>query len=183
MSRRPHDGQNTTMISLPRDTWSRFVAISTPIFHSEVRWQAIALLALLIGLLLSITGLNILNSYVGRDFMTALAQREASRFAALALRYAGVFAVITVVAVCYRFIEERLGLFWRQWLMQHLLQRFAFLDEAVSALDPEQRRTLYAILSQTAITYISISNDPCSCSSTIACWNSARTAPGRCVLR
>ena len=38
--------------------------------------------------------------------------------------------------------------------------RFAFLDEAVSALDPEQRRTLYAILSQTTITYISISNDP-----------------------
>jgi putative ATP-binding cassette transporter len=38
--------------------------------------------------------------------------------------------------------------------------RFAFLNEAVSALDAEQRRTLYGVLSQTAITYISISNDP-----------------------
>jgi putative ATP-binding cassette transporter len=38
--------------------------------------------------------------------------------------------------------------------------RFAFLDEAVSALDPEQRRKLYGVLSQTSITYISISNDP-----------------------
>ena len=101
MSRRLHDGQNTTMISLPRDAWCRFVAISTPIFHSAVRWQAIALLALLMALLLSITGLNILNSYVGRDFMTAVAQREAGRFAA----FSGVLWAITlwlvVVAVVY----------------------------------------------------------------------------------
>jgi putative ATP-binding cassette transporter len=38
--------------------------------------------------------------------------------------------------------------------------RFAFLDEAMSALDPEHRRTLYEVLAQTSITYISISNDP-----------------------
>jgi putative ATP-binding cassette transporter len=38
--------------------------------------------------------------------------------------------------------------------------RFAFLDEAVNALDPEHRQQLYDVLSQTSITYISISNDP-----------------------
>jgi putative ATP-binding cassette transporter len=112
------------MIALHRRTWSRFVAIGIPFLHSDVRWQALALLALLIALLLSITGLNILNSYVGRDFMTAVAQREGRRFAVLALWYAGVFAVITIVAVFYRYTEERLGLFWRQWLTQHLLQRY-----------------------------------------------------------
>jgi putative ATP-binding cassette transporter len=123
------------------------VAISTPIFHSEVRWQAIAWLALLMALLLSITGLNILNSYVGRDFMTAVAQREAGRFAALALRYAGVFAVLTIVAVCYRFTEERLGLFWRQWLMQHLLQRYLshhayyWITTRTDIDNPDQRLT------------------------------------------
>jgi putative ATP-binding cassette transporter len=112
------------MIAFRRRTWSRFVAIGTPFFHSEVRWQAIALLALLIALLLSITGLNILNSYVGRDFMTAVAQREAGRFSTLALLYAGVFAVTTIVTVFYRFTEERLGLFWRQWLTRHVMQRY-----------------------------------------------------------
>ena len=112
------------MISLHRHTWSRFVAISTPFLQSEVRWKAIALLGLLIALLLSITSLNILNSYVGRDFMTAVAQREASRFSALVLLYAGVFAVTTIVTVFYRFTEERLGLFWRQWLTQHVMQRY-----------------------------------------------------------
>jgi vitamin B12/bleomycin/antimicrobial peptide transport system ATP-binding/permease protein len=112
------------MIALHRRTWSRFVAIGTPFLQSEVRWQALALLALLIVLLLSISGLNILNSYVGRDFMTAVAQRDASRFSPLALLYAGVFAVTTIVAVFYRFTEERLGLFWRQWLTRHLMQRY-----------------------------------------------------------
>ena len=38
--------------------------------------------------------------------------------------------------------------------------RFAFLDEAISALDPDHRHHLYTILSRTSITYISISNDP-----------------------
>jgi vitamin B12/bleomycin/antimicrobial peptide transport system ATP-binding/permease protein len=112
------------MISLNRHTWSRFVAISTPFFRSEVRWQALAWLALLLALLVAINGLNILNSYVSRDFMTAVATRAAGRFAALALRYAGVFAVTTLVTVCYRFTEERLGLFWRQWLTQHVLHRY-----------------------------------------------------------
>jgi putative ATP-binding cassette transporter len=112
------------MISLHRHTWSHFTAIGTPFLHSDVRWQALALLSLLIALLLSISGLNILNSYVGRDFMTAVAQRNPSRFSALALLYMGVFAVTTIVTIFYRFTEERLGLCWRQWLTQHLMQRY-----------------------------------------------------------
>jgi putative ATP-binding cassette transporter len=111
-------------MSYPRHTWSHFVAIGTPFLQSEVRWKAIALLGLLMALLLSINSLNILNSYVGRDFMTAVAQREAGRFSALVLRYVGVFAVTTIVAVFYRFTEERLGLFWRQWLTQYVMQRY-----------------------------------------------------------
>jgi putative ATP-binding cassette transporter len=139
--------QNTTMSALPRHTWSRFIAIGLPFFRSAVRRQAIGLLALLLVLLLSITGLNILNSYVGRDFMTALAQREAGRFAVLALWYVGGFAVITVVAVYYRFTEERLGLFWRQWLTQHLLQRYLshhayyWLTARADIDNPDQRLT------------------------------------------
>ena len=112
------------MILLHRHTWSHFIAIGAPFLHSDVRWKAIALLALLIALLLSISGLNIHNSYVGRDFMTAVARREASRFYRLALLYAGGFAVTTMVAIFYRFTEERLGLFWRQWLTRHLMQRY-----------------------------------------------------------
>jgi vitamin B12/bleomycin/antimicrobial peptide transport system ATP-binding/permease protein len=135
------------MTSPSRQTWSRFVAISAPFFRSEVRWRAMALLALLVALLLSINGLNIVNSYLGRDFMTALARREASQFFRLALLYAGGFAAVTVVSVLYRFTEERLGLFWRQWLTQHMLSRYLaqhayyWINASADIDNPDQRIT------------------------------------------
>jgi putative ATP-binding cassette transporter len=75
----------------------------------------------LIVLLFAINGLNVVNSYVGRDFMTAIAARSMRSFVVLALAYVGVFAASTIVAVIYRFAEERLGLLWREWLTQRLL--------------------------------------------------------------
>ena len=63
-----------------------------------------------------VNGLNVVNSYVTGNFMTAIAQRDMTRFLAQALVYVGVFAGSTAVAVVYRFIEERLGLLWRAWL-------------------------------------------------------------------
>jgi putative ATP-binding cassette transporter len=73
------------------------------------------LFAALFLLLLAINGLNVVNSYVGRDFMTAIEQRSMAGFLTMAALYTGVFAVSTVVAVIYRFTEERLGL-WRHWM-------------------------------------------------------------------
>jgi putative ATP-binding cassette transporter len=78
--------------------------------------RAIAAGVLLLVLLLTINGLNVLNSYVGRDFMTAIEQRDAPGFVRMALLYAGVFALLTAAAVIYRFTEERFGLLWREWL-------------------------------------------------------------------
>lgn len=112
------------MTLIGRQAWSRFVTITKPIFQSELRWQASSMLVLLIALLLSVSGLNVVNSYVGRDFMTAICERQEHRFAFLALCYAGVFAVSTVVAGFCRFVEERLGLLWRDWLTRHLTSRY-----------------------------------------------------------
>jgi putative ATP-binding cassette transporter len=83
--------------------------------------RAKALFAVLLGLLVAINGLNVVNSYVGRDFMTAIEQRSMGRFVAMAAVYVGVFALSTAVAVIYRFAEERLALLWREWLTRRLL--------------------------------------------------------------
>ena len=48
--------------------------------------------------------------------MTAIEQRSMAQFVRQAILYVGVFAASTVVAVIYRFTEERLGLLWREWL-------------------------------------------------------------------
>src|SRR5262245_35855677 len=93
-----------------REIARRFVAAVRNLLSSEVRGRAIGLLVLLLAFALSVNGLNVVNSYVGRDFMTAIAGRDMAGFVHFAILYVGVFAVTTVIAVMYRFAEERLGL-------------------------------------------------------------------------
>ena len=109
---------------LERETWRRFLAAVREFATSEVRGRGLGLFALLIALLLAINGLNVLNSYVGRDFMTAIALRDAQGFVRYAVRYLVVFAVLTVAAVYMRFAEERLGLLWREWLTRSVLRTY-----------------------------------------------------------
>ncbi len=67
-------------LALNRDTLRHFTAAVRSLAQSEVRGQAAWLVAALLALLLLISGLNVLNSYVGRDFMTAIEQRDANAF-------------------------------------------------------------------------------------------------------
>src|SRR5205823_297048 len=41
-----------------------------------------------------------------------------------ALLWAGIFGLLTVVAVFKAFTEDRMRLWWRQWLTQHLFERY-----------------------------------------------------------
>jgi putative ATP-binding cassette transporter len=69
----------------------------------------------LIFFLLAINGLNVLNSYVNRDFMTAIEDRNRDEFIRMALVYIGVFAASTLVSTIYTYAEQSLGLLWREW--------------------------------------------------------------------
>jgi putative ATP-binding cassette transporter len=93
-------------------------------FRSDVGRQALGWLALLLGLLITINVLNVVNSYVGRDFMTAVSDRNTPRYAQYAVLYLGVFAASTVVVVFNRFSEERLRLLWREWLTRILMNGY-----------------------------------------------------------
>jgi putative ATP-binding cassette transporter len=104
--------------------WSRFVTITLPFIRSEVRWTALGLLTLILAFILGLGGLNVLSSFMNRNFMTAVEQREGSRTVSLALLWAAVFAALTVVAVFKQFTEERLRLRWREWLTRHLIDRY-----------------------------------------------------------
>lgn len=86
----------------------------------KARW----FFALLLGLLLAINGFNVLNSYVGRDFMTALERRAESEFLRQAALYVGVFAISTLTIVFLRFTEETLALTWRAWLTRWAVRRY-----------------------------------------------------------
>jgi putative ATP-binding cassette transporter len=112
------------MTSSARRTWPRFVRISKPYFTADARRQALGLLAALFVLLLTIAGLNVAISYVGRDFMTALADRQPHRVYVFALLYLGVFAASAAAGAFSRFFELLLGLRWREWLTRRFIRRY-----------------------------------------------------------
>jgi vitamin B12/bleomycin/antimicrobial peptide transport system ATP-binding/permease protein len=132
-------------VAFDRATARRLGRVVKDFMTSEVRWQARGMFALLIAFALTINGLNVVNSYVGRDFMTAIAQRDETGFFRQAVLYIGVFAASTAVAVLYRFTEERLGLFWRMWLTRRIVRRYMadrtylLLKESASLGNPDQR--------------------------------------------
>ncbi len=104
------------VMQLNRQTWHGFWSKLKQFGATTEGALAKRMLTALLLLLLVINGFNVVNSYVGRDFMTAIEQHNMDGFVWQTLLYIAVFALTTIVAVCYRFLEERLSLLWRQWL-------------------------------------------------------------------
>lgn len=112
-------------IALSRATWSRFwEMLKGLVSDPKVGRNAVLMFCGLIGLLVLVNVLNVVNSYVGRDFMTSIERRDLGGFWSNALLYVGVFALSTLVAVYYRFFEERLGLLWRKWLTWRAIEHY-----------------------------------------------------------
>jgi vitamin B12/bleomycin/antimicrobial peptide transport system ATP-binding/permease protein len=112
------------MSGFDRQLWQRFLAIAKPYWFSEEKRGARGLLAVLLLLSLSVSGLNVIISYVGRDFMTALSKKDAEQYFRLLFIYGSVFVVGTPIVVFYRYSRELLGLYWRNWLTNSFLDRY-----------------------------------------------------------
>jgi len=103
------------------------------------------LLASLLLLLVGINTLNVWSSYIGRDFMTAVASRDSGEFAVQTFRYVAILLACTVAAVIYRWVEERLGLVSREFLTRrfvdlYLRRRFYHrLGDSRRVANPDQR--------------------------------------------
>lgn len=124
----PRSGQSTTCekIRISRQTWwSLLLNIKQFATSDRTGRRAAWIFALLITLLLGINSLNVAGSYVGRDFMTAIQDRNRFEFVRMALVYIGVFAVTTIVSVIYTYTEEYLGLVWREWVTKQSIISYA----------------------------------------------------------
>lgn len=130
-----------------RHTLRRLKNSVTMFLGSPVGGKSKLLLAALLVLMLCINGMNVVNSFVGRYFMSAIEKRDMDGFITFAWMYVAVFAGSTVVAVLYRFAEERLGLLWREWLTTRIVglyvdQRIYLHFESTASLsNPDQRMT------------------------------------------
>jgi putative ATP-binding cassette transporter len=130
---------------IDRNVIRRFITLAAPFFRSNMRWRAIAMVGLLLGLSLTINGVGVIMSYIGRDFMTALQTKDSALFYWKLGEYLMAFVIATPIVVSYSYTEQRLSLLWRRWLSHHILARY-FSDRAYYKLNlrgdidnPDQR--------------------------------------------
>lgn len=107
-----------------KNTWRQFMAIAKPYWVSDVKWKALGLLGVLIGLLVAVNGLNVVINYVGGAFMTAYSSKDAPTFYRMLAYYFSVFVVGTPVVVLYSWVADKLGLHWRTWLTNHIFDKY-----------------------------------------------------------
>ncbi len=137
----------TEKLNIARQTWQRFRVALRMLVQSEAGPKAIMLSGLLVLWMIAINGLNVINSYVGRDFMSSIENKNIHGFKYQAMIYILVFAGSTVAAVFYRFTEERLGILWREQLTRRLTdvymsdRTYYRLDSAAGVANPDQRIT------------------------------------------
>jgi putative ATP-binding cassette transporter len=112
------------MAPLNRHAWSRLLVIGKAFFVSPMRWRAAGALAAIVALLLTLNALNVANSYVGRNFITAIALRDRGQYFRFAFLYVVVFAASALTGVSQQFVQDRLALSWRDWLTGHLINRY-----------------------------------------------------------
>lgn len=130
-----------------RDIFRRIARSLRQLLASPVGGKAKWLFAALFALIFCINGMNVVNSFVGRNFMSAIESRNSAGFVRFAWWYVAVFAGSTFVGVMFRFTEERLGLLWRDFLthrvVDHYMDQGLYLglkeDNAIS--NPDQRMT------------------------------------------
>jgi putative ATP-binding cassette transporter len=115
---------SANQLKFDRQIWRGFLIKLKAFLATREGSRAKVFFVGLLVFLLIINGLNVLNSYVSRDFMTAIEQKNLSGFFSEALLYIGVFALSTLAAVFYRFVEERLGLLWRHWMTRDTLENY-----------------------------------------------------------
>lgn len=105
-------------------TLKRLLGMMRFFLQSPSGSKAKMFLTALFVLMVCISILNVANSYVGRYFMSAIEGRHWANFYRFAWFYVGVYALQTLVAVFFRFTEERLGLLWRDWLTRRALMLY-----------------------------------------------------------
>lgn len=114
-------------------------------FNGAAKRQARIWLAALLGLSVAIVAVQVLMSYVSRDFVTSLEQRDHAGWVRGLWRFIAVCCLAMPVGVFYTYSRERLSLAWRRWLTQLLIKRYFFnrayyrirISESVD--NPDQR--------------------------------------------
>jgi len=92
--------------------------------ESEDRWSARVLLASIIGLNLSLVGVNVLQNQANGALFTALQQRNAAGFYRAFVIVVLLILLYLAVAVLRVYLDQTLQLRWRRWLTDQYVTRW-----------------------------------------------------------
>lgn len=106
----------------------------------EGRWVQWGWLGLLLFLLFSVTGLNVLLSYVFRAIDNVLVAKDAAGFYQQLMVFGGALVVAVPVISAYRYVRLQLGRQWRQFLTEVFLGRY-MSNRSFYLLDSNSRST------------------------------------------
>ncbi|MDB9375052.1 ABC transporter ATP-binding protein/permease [Nodularia sphaerocarpa] len=108
--------------------WQKFLKVAKPYWFSEQKWKARGLLGLLLVLALAVNAINVGISFIFRNIDTSLATfpqtKDASIFWRFITLYAGLLVIGTPIVVMYGYLQDKLGLQWREWLTNHFLDKY-----------------------------------------------------------
>jgi putative ATP-binding cassette transporter len=90
----------------------------------KYHWQAWTMLALLLFIILCVSAINVVGSYVGRDLVTAIANKNSSEYFWLLFVYAGVLVFTTIFVVFSQYFRKKLAIHWLQWLTSYFLHKY-----------------------------------------------------------
>ncbi|MFT0813004.1 ABC transporter ATP-binding protein/permease [Synechococcus sp. OH20] len=104
------------------------------------RWLQWLLLTFLLFLSLTVNRLNVMISFIFRFIDTALQQKEENTFWQFLIIYGVLIISAIPILVIYRYTRLKLGLFWREWLTDHFLDRY-FEQRSYYELDSNAANT------------------------------------------
>lgn len=113
--------------------------------HLRPRRQAWILLAVVLLLSLSVTGINVAFSYIGNYFTNALVKKNQDMAYLYVAVYFGGFLIGIPIVALYSYVQSYLGMRWREWmtvdfLANYFKNRNYYEIEAKGQIDnPDQR--------------------------------------------
>ncbi|MCG6160760.1 ABC transporter ATP-binding protein/permease [Leptospira bandrabouensis] len=100
----------------PSQNWMRLTNTIRQLIQSKQGPIAIRYGITLVFLVILFNVFNVINSYVGRDFISSIEQKNTNAFYTNAILYAVVFVISSAIGSLNRYTEERLGILWREQL-------------------------------------------------------------------
>ena len=115
------------------------------IFYSQrqklrERWLQWLLLGTILFLSFVVTGLNVILSYTFRLVDNSFINKDQNLFWQTMIIYGIVLVIAIPIIVAYRYIRQKLGLLWREWLTKYFLDRY-FSQRAYYELDSNSINT------------------------------------------